>query len=214
MICKKCGAQTELLPSGVCSVCAGKPPYLESWDALEQAAKACRKCSLSQTRTNTVFGTGNRSATLMFVGEAPGEKEDLSGVPFVGAAGQLFDRYLTFLDIPRDSVYIANILKCRPPHNRDPEPQEQDACMDYLRNQVRLVRPRILVCLGRIAAMRLISPDFRITRDHGKWFRRGGMEMCAVYHPSLLLRDPSRRADMMRDLMAVREKLKKAERTS
>ena len=199
MICKKCGAQTDLLPSGVCSVCAGKPPYLESWDALELAAKACRKCSVSQTRTYTVFGTGNRSAALMFVGEAPGEKEDLSGVPFVGAAGQLFDRYLTFLDIPRDSVYIANILKCRPPRNRDPEPQEQDACMDYLRNQVRLVRPRILV---------------GVTRDHGKWFRRGGMEMCAVYHPSLLLRDPSRRADMMRDLMAVREKLKEAERTN
>lgn len=179
----------------------------DSFDALENAAKECRRCAIGQTRTNTVFGCGNRKADLMFVGEAPGEKEDLSGVPFVGPAGKLFDEYLAYLGIERDSVYIANILKCRPPHNRDPLPEEQDCCMGFLRNQVRLIRPKIIVCLGRIAAMRLISSDFRITRDHGKWICRRGVWMCAVYHPSLLLRDPSRRYEMLCDMESVKAKL-------
>ena len=143
----------------------------------------------------------------MFVGEAPGEQEDESGIPFVGAAGKLLDRYLYAVDLPRDKVYIANILKCRPPRNRDPEEGEQDACIGYLREQFRLIQPKVLVCLGRIAAMRLIKPDFRITREHGKWFYKNGLWMTAVYHPSALLRDPSKREDMLRDMWAIRGKL-------
>jgi DNA polymerase len=182
-----------------------------AWDALEQRCRDCRACPLGATKTNTVFGTGNRQASLMFVGEAPGEQEDRTGIPFVGKAGQLLDKFLFAVDIPREEVYIANILKCRPPQNRDPEPSEEDACIGYLREQFRLIRPRVLVCLGRISAMRLIKPDFRITREHGQWFYKGGIWMTAVYHPAALLRDPIKKEDMLRDMMAVREKLKETE---
>ena len=143
----------------------------------------------------------------MFVGEAPGEQEDLQGIPFVGRAGQLLDRYLYAVDIKREDVYIANILKCRPPHNRDPLPAEEDACIGFLREQVRLIRPRVIVCLGRIAAMRLISPDFKITRDHGKWYERGDFLMTAVYHPAALLRDPRKKDDMLADMRSIKSKL-------
>jgi DNA polymerase len=136
----------------------------------------------------------------MFIGEAPGEKEDLSGIPFVGAAGKLLDRFLEAVDIPREDVYIANILKCRPPKNRDPLPAEEDACIGWLREQVRLIHPDVIVCLGRISAMRLIKPDFKITKEHGQWFERGGWKMCAVYHPSALLRDPKKKEDMLVDM--------------
>ena len=179
-----------------------------AWDALEQRCRDCRACPLGASKTNTVFGTGNRQASLMFVGEAPGEQEDRTGIPFVGKAGQLLDKFLFAVDIPREEVYIANILKCRPPNNRDPDPTEEDACIGYLREQFRLIRPKVLVCLGRISAMRLIKPDFRITREHGQWFYKGGIWMTAVYHPAALLRDPIKKEDMLRDMMAVREKLK------
>lgn len=178
-----------------------------TWDELYATCSGCQKCELSGTRTNCVFGVGNRSADLMFVGEAPGEREDLSGTPFVGRAGQLLDKYLYAVDIPRESVYITNILKCRPPKNRDPLPAEEDACMDYLREQVRLVRPKIIVCLGRIAAQRLISPDYRITREHGSWVQRGNFLITAVYHPALLLRDPRKKEDMLEDMKAIASKL-------
>ncbi|MBQ8718087.1 MAG: uracil-DNA glycosylase [Clostridia bacterium] len=178
-----------------------------AWDALEQRCRDCRACPLGMSKTNTVFGTGNRQASLMFVGEAPGEQEDRTGIPFVGKAGQLLDKFLFAVDIPREEVYIANILKCRPPNNRDPDPTEEDACIGYLREQFRLIRPKVLVCLGRISAMRLIKPDFRITREHGQWFYKGGIWMTAVYHPAALLRDPIKKEDMLRDMMAVREKL-------
>ena len=177
------------------------------WQALEQTCRDCRACALGNTRTNNVFGTGNREAALMFVGEAPGADEDAQGVPFVGRAGQLLDKYLLATGLPRDKVYIANILKCRPPHNRDPEKAEEDACIGHLREQFRLIRPRVLVCLGRIAAMRLIKEDLRITREHGKWFCKNGVWMMAVYHPSALLRDATKREDMLRDLHEVRRKL-------
>lgn len=177
------------------------------WQALEARCRDCRACALGEMRTNNVFGVGNRESALMFVGEAPGADEDAQGIPFVGRAGQLLDKYLLVTDMPREQVYIANILKCRPPHNRDPEESEQDACIVYLREQFRLIRPRVLVCLGRIAAMRLIKPDFRITREHGEWFCKNGVWMMAVYHPSALLRDPSKREDMLRDLWEVRRKL-------
>lgn len=178
-----------------------------TWEELEQKCKGCTECGLHQTRTNVVFGCGNRDAELMFIGEAPGESEDLSGVPFVGRAGKLFDKYLEAVDIPRESVYIANMLKCRPPKNRDPLPAEEDVCIRYLREQVKLIRPKIIVCLGRISAMRLIKPDFKITKEHGVWYSKGSFEICAVYHPSLLLRDPRKKEDMLIDMKAVKAKL-------
>ena len=174
---------------------------------LESKCRACTACGLAEGRTNCVFCVGNRDAALMFVGEAPGEQEDLQGIPFVGRAGQLLDRYLYAVDIKREDVYIANILKCRPPHNRDPLPAEEDACIGFLREQVRLIRPRVIVCLGRIAAMRLISPDFKITRDHGKWYERGDFLMTAVYHPAALLRDPRKKDDMLADMRSIKSKL-------
>ncbi len=180
----------------------------KEWQTLQERCRDCRACPLGATRTNNVFGAGDLSSPLMFVGEAPGAQEDATGIPFVGAAGQLLDRYLFAVDLSREQVYIANILKCRPPNNRDPEPSEQDTCIGYLREQFRLIRPRVLVCLGRIAAHRLISPELRITRDHGKWYHKGGVWMMAVYHPSALLRDPSKREDMLRDLQVVCDKLR------
>ncbi len=175
-------------------------------EELRRECENCQKCPLGATRTNLVFGVGNENADLMFVGEAPGEKEDLSGEPFVGAAGKLFNKYLEAVDIKREEVYIANILKCRPPKNRDPQPAEEDACIDWLREQVKIVRPKMIVCLGRISAMRLIKPDFRITKEHGMWFERGGYEMCALYHPSALLRDPRKKEDMLTDMKTLKEK--------
>ncbi len=173
-------------------------------DTLEKC-KICTRCSLCKTRTNTVFGAGSESASLMFVGEAPGEKEDISGIPFVGPAGKLLDKYLEYVGIKRDDVYIANILKCRPLNNRDPLEEEQQACIGYLREQVRAIRPKIIVCLGRIAAKKLIDPDFRISSQHGQWFDSHGFKLCAVYHPSALLRDPSKRADMLKDMKKIKE---------
>lgn len=180
---------------------------IKSLDEIRKECEGCRKCSLAETRTNVVFGVGNPHADIMFVGEAPGEKEDLSGIPFVGAAGKLFDKYLVAVGIPREEIYIANMLKCRPPKNRDPKPEEQDLCIEYLREQVRAVSPKLIVCLGRISAMRLIKPDFRITAEHGIWFERGAFSICAVYHPSALLRDPRKKDDMLADMMEIKRRL-------
>lgn len=178
------------------------------WEALKSQCEACRRCALGDTRTNIVFGTGNKNADLLFVGEAPGEQEDLSGVPFVGRAGQLLNKYLAAVGISReDDVYIANILKCRPPQNRDPLPAEEDACIGYLEEQIRLMKPRIIVCLGRISAMRIIKKDFRITSEHGEWFDRGGILTTAVYHPAFVLRDPRKSGDMMADMQKIADKL-------
>lgn len=179
----------------------------DSWEILRSECENCRACELHTTRTNCVFGTGNVDADLLFVGEAPGDNEDKTGVPFVGRAGQLLDQYLYAVDIPRESVYIANILKCRPPKNRDPLPAEEDACMDFLRRQVKLIRPKIIVCLGRIAAMRLIRPDYKITKEHGEWVQKGNFLITAVYHPALLLRDPRRKEEMLVDMKKIKEKL-------
>lgn len=171
---------------------------------VREAAEKCTGCDLCKTKTNTVFGTGNENASLMFVGEAPGEKEDLSGIPFVGAAGKLLDKFLAAVEIDRDEVYIANILKCRPPQNRDPLPAEEDACIDLLRNQVRLIDPKLIVCLGRISAMRLIKPDFKITKEHGVFFKKGKFTICAVYHPAALLRDPRKKEEMLVDMKNIK----------
>ena len=177
------------------------------WEELKKRCENCEACELSRTRTNCVFGVGNQNAELMFVGEAPGEQEDLSGIPFVGRAGQLLDKYLYAVDIPRESVYIANILKCRPPKNRDPKPEEEAACMDFLREQVRLVRPKVIVCLGRIAAAKLIKPDYKINKEHGEWVERGDFLMTAVYHPAALLRDPNKKEEMLADMKKIKAKL-------
>ena len=176
----------------------------DTWEKLRADCESCTACELCKTRTNCVFGTGSREAKLMFVGEAPGAKEDETGIPFVGAAGKLLDKYLCAVGISREDVYIANILKCRPPANRDPLPEEQDACIEYLREQVRLIRPKVIVCLGRISAMRLIKPDFKITREHGILQKKGDFVMTAVYHPSALLRDASKKEDMYRDMKRIR----------
>ena len=179
----------------------------ENIDALAAACASCEACPLGKTKTNSVFGVGDPHADLMFVGEAPGQAEDEQGIPFVGAAGKLLDRYLFAVGIPRESVYIANILKCRPPMNRDPLPEEEDACIGYLREQVRLIQPKIIVCLGRISAMRLIKPDYRITREHGQFIRKGGVLMTAVYHPAALLRDGTKKEDMLLDFERIKEQL-------
>ena len=178
-----------------------------TWEELEAQCMSCEKCELCKTRTNCVFGVGNPNAELMFIGEAPGEQEDLSGTPFVGRAGQLLDKFLFAVDIKREDVYIANILKCRPPKNRDPLPEEEEACIDFLREQVSLINPKIIVCLGRISAMKLIKPDFKITKEHGQWFKKGNYLMTAVYHPAALLRDPRKKEDMLEDMKKIKEKL-------
>ncbi len=178
----------------------------QKWEALQQKCMECTACELYKTRTNLVFGTGNKNADVMFIGEAPGESEDLQGIPFVGASGQLLDRYFEAVGLPRVSVYIANILKCRPPKNRDPKSEEEDVCINHLRSQLALIKPKIIVCLGRVAAKRIISEDFRITAEHGKWFKKGAYEICAVYHPSALLRDASKREDMLKDMWEIKKK--------
>lgn len=183
-----------------------------NWEELETACRSCTRCALHTSRTNCVFGTGSQNADLMFVGEAPGAREDESGIPFVGAAGKLLDKYLAAVGICREEVYIANILKCRPPDNRDPLPTEQDACIEYLREQVKLIRPKVIVCLGRIAAMRLIKPDFKITREHGVFFRKNDFTLCAVYHPAALLRDPGKKEDMYMDMKAIAAVLQQTEK--
>ena len=180
---------------------------MANWEELKAQCAACRGCGLCETRHHVVFGDGNPDSGLMFIGEGPGEQEDLQGVPFVGRAGQLLDDMLSLIDLDRTKYYITNIVKCRPPGNRDPLNTEQDACIGYLRDQVRLIRPKIIVCLGRIAAMKLIRENFKITREHGQWVEKGGVAMTALYHPSALLRDPSKRPDTFVDLKALQAKI-------
>jgi len=179
-----------------------------SWEELEQSCADCSKCDLCRGRTNPVFGVGVKSADIMLVGEGPGESEDLQGVPFVGKAGQLLDDMLKIIGLDRNSnIYIANVVKCRPPQNRDPRPEEQEACLGWLREQYRLVNPKLVICLGRIAAGALIHPDFRITKEHGRWFDKDGVPFMAIYHPSALLRDESKRPETLLDLKEIQKKV-------
>ena len=178
-----------------------------NWETLEAACKSCTKCPLCQTRHNVVFGVGPHDAEVFFIGEGPGEQEDLRGEPFVGPAGRLLDEMLSIIDLGRENCYIGNIVKCRPPHNRDPLQTEQDTCIDWLRAQTRLLRPKIIVCLGRIAAMKLIREDFKISREHGRWEQKGGIWFTALYHPSALLRDETKRPDTFRDLKSLQAKV-------
>ena len=165
-----------------------------NWDDLEQACLSCQKCALADTRHNVVFGTGPRDAEVMCIGEGPGENEDLQGKPFVGRGGKLLDDMLEMVDLSREkNVYIANMVKCRPPQNRDPLNTEQDACIDYLRSQVALIRPKIIICLGRISACRIIKPDFKITREHGQWFEKNGVWLCSTLPLSSVIPAAARR---------------------
>ena len=177
-------------------------------DALQESLAGCTACGLCRTRTNIVFGTGNPHARVMLVGEGPGANEDKQGEPFVGAAGHLLDKMLLALGFSRqENVYIANIVKCRPPENRDPAPEEIDACMGYLRAQTKIIRPQFIVCLGRIAAQAIISPDFRVTRQHGQFVQKNGIWFMGTYHPAALLRNSAAKPDAFADLIALRDKL-------
>lgn len=180
----------------------------DSWEDLRADCENCYRCDLGRTRRNLVFGDGNERARVMFVGEGPGEQEDLQGVPFVGPAGKLLDDMLEMIDLDRSKIYIANVVKCRPPRNRDPLFQEQDRCMDHLERQIALVDPPIIVCLGRIAATCLIRDNFRITREHGVWYQVRGRSCMALYHPSALLRDLSKRPETFEDLRGLRAQIR------
>lgn len=178
----------------------------DNWIDLEKNCKSCTKCKLCKTRHNVVFGVGNTEADIMFIGEGPGENEDLQGEPFVGRGGQLLDKMLAAVDLDRNkNIYIANIVKCRPPQNRDPLQEEQDACIDWLRNQVKLIRPKIIVCLGRIAAKRIIKPDIKITKEHGIIFEKNGVSVMATLHPAALLRNPSQKPGAFEDFIKLRD---------
>jgi len=183
---------------------------LDSWQTLKNDCAGCALCPLSETRRRLVFGVGREDAEVLFVGEGPGEQEDLQGEPFVGPAGKLLDDMLHLIGLDRSRVYIANIVKCRPPHNRDPRPEEQQACAAWLERQIALLDPKLIVCLGRIAAQSLIGPEFRITRQHGQWFERGGRRIMATYHPSALLRDISKRPEAFEDMRLLRKEIRAA----
>ena len=180
----------------------------DSWESLYFECSHCNACKLSETRTSCVFGAGNQNADLLFIGEAPGDNEDKTGIPFVGRAGKLLNEYLDSVGIDRNSVYIANILKCRPPKNRDPLPSEEDACIEFLNRQIALLKPRLIICLGRISAKRLIAKSFKITTEHGAWFDYNGIPITAVYHPALLLRDPRKKGEMLIDMQMISDRLK------
>ena len=173
---------------------------MQDWAQLQEACLACRRCGLCETRNNVVFGVGSPQAEVLFIGEGPGEQEDLKGEPFVGRAGKLLDDMLAMIDLDHSKIYIANMVKCRPPKNRDPLNTEQEACFSWLENQIELLQPKLIVCLGRIAAMRMIKEDFKITKEHGIWFDRGSAKIMALYHPAALLRDPGKRPDTFVDL--------------
>ena len=181
----------------------------EAWESLRQECLQCRGCSLWETRKHVVFGDGNPQAEVMLIGEGPGANEDEQGLPFVGKAGKLLDDMLEIIHLDRSRVYITNIVKCRPPGNRDPLNVEQDACIPFLRRQTAMIRPKIIVCLGRIAAGRIITGDFKITRDHGKWYERSGVRMTAIYHPAALLRSPERRPETFDDLKSIQAEIRR-----
>ena len=175
----------------------------DNWEQLEETAKECKKCKLCQNRNNVVFGTGNRQASLMFIGEGPGADEDLQGTPFVGKAGKLMNMAFEAIGLKREEVYIANIVKCRRPGNRNPQDDEANACLDYLRNQVILVKPKIIVLLGSVALKNILGKEYGITASRGKWIERKGILYMPTWHPAALLRDESKKIDFIRDLQEV-----------
>ena len=181
---------------------------MNEWEALRQECLNCHACTLADTRQNVVFGVGRPDAEVMFIGEAPGANEDKQGEPFVGRAGKLLDDMLQMIGLSRERIYITNSVKCRPPQNRDPLNTEKDACSGYLRRQLELMQPKILVCLGRISAAEIIKPDFRITQEHGQFFEKDGMQMMALYHPAALLRDPGKKPETFEDLKRLQARIR------
>lgn len=180
---------------------------MQNWDELKAECLSCKKCGLWETRTNVVFGVGNPKAEVLFIGEGPGEQEDLKGEPFVGRAGKLLDSMLEIIDLDRTKIFIVNMVKCRPPKNRDPLELEQAACADWLKRQIDLIDPKLIVCLGRIAAMKFIRGDFKITKEHGQWFEQDGRKVMAFYHPALLLRDPNKKPEAFVDLKTLQAEI-------
>mgnify|MGYP003292579692 CR=1 FL=1 len=180
---------------------------MSAWEELKQECLNCRACALCETRTQVVFGVGDPNAEVLFIGEAPGANEDLQGEPFVGRAGKLLDDMMAMIGLKRKNIYITNSVKCRPPENRDPMNTEKDACRGYLRRQVKLMRPKIIVCLGRISAMELIREDFKITKEHGQFFEKNGVLMMALYHPAALLRNPHLKPQAFEDMKALQAKI-------
>ena len=178
------------------------------WETLRSSCLACTRCELCKTRTNVVFGQGVEDAEVLFVGEGPGQNEDEQGLPFVGRSGQLLDKYLFAIDLDRTkNCYIANIVKCRPPQNRDPLPEEQEACSAWLDSQIALMHPKIIVCVGRISAQRYISKDFRVTKEHGLFYNRDGILYMGTFHPAALLRNPNQKPAAFEDFIALRDKI-------
>ena len=181
---------------------------MDNWEKLKSECLNCRRCPLCETRNNVVFGVGPENAEVLFIGEGPGEQEDLKGEPFVGRGGKLLDDMLELIDLDRTKIYIANMVKCRPPKNRDPLETEQMACAEWLRRQIDLLQPKLVVCLGRISAMKFIKPDFRITKEHGQWFNVDGRRVMALYHPAALLRDPNKRPETFDDLKRLQAEIR------
>lgn len=181
---------------------------MDNWEKLKSECLNCRRCPLCETRNNVVFGVGPENAEVLFIGEGPGEQEDLKGEPFVGRGGKLLDDMLELIDLDRTKIYIANMVKCRPPKNRDPLETEQMACAEWLRRQIDLLQPKLIVCLGRISAMKFIKPDFRITKEHGQWFNVDGRRVMALYHPAALLRDPNKRPETFDDLKRLQAEMR------
>lgn len=179
----------------------------ETWEELEESIKGCNKCKLCKTRQNIVFGEGNKNAKIMFIGEGPGADEDRKGEPFVGKAGKLMNLAFEALGIKREEVYIANVVKCRPPSNRNPEDDEAFACLNYLRNQVLLVKPEIIVLLGSIALKNILGKEYGITASRGKLIEKKGIMYMPTWHPAALLRDESKKIDFIKDLKLVMERL-------
>lgn len=181
---------------------------IQTMKELREACLTCTSCQLESTRTKVVFGVGNEEARVLFIGEGPGENEDKQGEPFVGRAGQLLDKMLEAVDLSRKSnIYIANMVKCRPPKNRDPLPEEVEQCIGYLRSQVTIIKPAIIVCLGRIAAQYIIDKGFKVTQQHGEWFTRGGIQMMGTFHPAALLRNPGSKPQAFQDFIRLRDKI-------
>lgn len=185
----------------------------ESFEELEEGIKDCTKCKLSKNRNNIVLESGDRNADIMFIGEGPGADEDAQGEPFVGKAGKLMNMAFEALEIDRNKVYIANVVKCRPPNNRNPEKDEEDACLDYLRCQVMLVKPKIIVLLGSVALKAILGSEFSITSSRGKWQERKGILYMPTFHPAALLRDESKKIDFYNDLEDVLKKYQEIKKT-
>ena len=180
----------------------------EEWETLKNDCLKCTKCGLCKTRTNVVFGYGNPLSEVMFIGEGPGEQEDLQGKPFVGRSGKLLDKMLAEIGLSREeNIYIANIVKCRPPKNRDPLPEEQEMCIDWLRNQTALLKPKIIVAVGRIAAMKIIDENIKITKDHGKFYKKKNVLFMPTIHPAAVLRNPKQRALVEEDFLNLKQKI-------